>query len=126
MSLLKPRILSPAQLAASRANALKSTGPKTARGKAQSRLNALRTGRHSPTYLNLFDVLMDAPPGAICRTAVAALSPEEARHDVFAELVAIFQKADIETSQSFARSHAWLEAQKKKAGRRPLSKPATS
>jgi hypothetical protein len=44
MSLLKPRIMTPARLAANRCNALKSTGPRTARGKAQSCLNRLKTG----------------------------------------------------------------------------------
>lgn len=39
--------LTPASLAARRANALKSTGPRTARGKAWSSLNALRHGWHA-------------------------------------------------------------------------------
>jgi hypothetical protein len=34
----------PAQIAANRANAQKSTGPRTAEGKAASRLNALKHG----------------------------------------------------------------------------------
>jgi hypothetical protein len=34
-------------IAANRANAQRSTGPRTARGKAESRLNALRTGKYS-------------------------------------------------------------------------------
>ena len=47
VSLLKPRVMTPALLAANRANALKSTGPKTPAGKAASRLNALKQGRRS-------------------------------------------------------------------------------
>jgi len=39
--------LTPASLAARRANALKSTGPRTAAGKARARLNALRHGRRA-------------------------------------------------------------------------------
>lgn len=39
-----PAMASPAQIAANRANALKSTGPRTGAGKAASRLNALRHG----------------------------------------------------------------------------------
>src|SRR5579863_3901586 len=44
------RPLSPAQLSANRANALKSTGPSEA-GKAKSRMNALRTGLTGRTVL---------------------------------------------------------------------------
>ncbi len=48
----KPRLcrspkLTPARLAACRANARKSTGPRTARGKARSSLNALKHGRYA-------------------------------------------------------------------------------
>ena len=43
--LLRPRILTPASLAAGRANALKSTGPWTERGKARVALNSLEHGR---------------------------------------------------------------------------------
>lgn len=42
--LCKSPLLTPAALTARRANALKSTGPRTARGKARSCLNALRHG----------------------------------------------------------------------------------
>jgi len=44
MSLLRSPKLTPAALAARRANSLKSTGPRTERGKAWSSLNALRHG----------------------------------------------------------------------------------
>jgi len=43
--LLRSRTLSPASLAARRANALKSTGPRTAQGRARVALNPLRHGR---------------------------------------------------------------------------------
>jgi hypothetical protein len=39
--------LTPARLAACRANARKSTGPRTARGKARSSLNALKHARYA-------------------------------------------------------------------------------
>lgn len=45
--LCKSPLPTPAALAARRANALKSTGPRTARGKAWSCLNALRHGRRA-------------------------------------------------------------------------------
>ena len=47
MSLRKSPTRTPALLAANRANARKSTGPRTARGKSFVRLNALRHGRRS-------------------------------------------------------------------------------
>jgi hypothetical protein len=45
--LRKSPVRSPALLAANRANALKSTGPRTVRGKARSCLNALKHGRYA-------------------------------------------------------------------------------
>ncbi len=47
MSLRRSPQLTPASLAARRANALRSTGPRTAAGKARSCLNALRDGRRA-------------------------------------------------------------------------------
>ncbi|HUI43362.1 MAG TPA: hypothetical protein VL523_15465 [Terriglobia bacterium] len=47
MSLRRSPRLTPASLAARRANALKSTGPRSERGKARSCLNALRNGRYT-------------------------------------------------------------------------------
>ena len=47
MSLRRSPQLTPAALAARRANALKSTGPRTARGKARAALNALKHGRYT-------------------------------------------------------------------------------
>jgi hypothetical protein len=81
MSLLMPRASSPARIAANRRNARKSTGP---RGKAQSRLNRLRKGGRSRVYQDLMWKLMDAPPGAVARTARAAMTPELAAHPLFA------------------------------------------
>jgi hypothetical protein len=45
MSLRKPPVLTPASLAARRANALKSTGPRTPEGKQRVMLNALKHGQ---------------------------------------------------------------------------------
>ena len=47
MPLRKSPIRTPALLAANRANCLKSTGPRTRRGKARVCLNALKHGRHA-------------------------------------------------------------------------------
>jgi hypothetical protein len=98
MSLLKPRVSSPARIAANRRNARKSTGPRSARGKAQSRLNRLRNGARSRLYQDLMWKLMDAPPGAVARTARAAMTPELAAHPLFAELAQIFCQAEVEVA----------------------------
>jgi len=83
MSLRKSPTLTPARLAANRRNALISTGPRTACGKAWSRLNGLRSGTRSVLYQDLFLALLDAPPCAVERTARALLSPAEASHPCF-------------------------------------------
>jgi hypothetical protein len=50
MPLVKSPTLSLAKLAANRANARKSTGPRSPRGKARVALNSLRSGRRAPTF----------------------------------------------------------------------------
>lgn len=65
MSLRKSPTLTPARLAANRRNAQKSTGPRTTRGKAQSRMNSLRAGGRSALYEDLFLTLLDAPPCSV-------------------------------------------------------------
>jgi len=62
MSLRKPYELSPVRLAAKRRSARQSTGPRSARGQAQSRLNRLRYGSRSRFYQDLRCTLMAAPP----------------------------------------------------------------
>jgi len=88
--------MSPTRLAANRRNAQKCTGPRTARGKAQSRLNALRDGGRSALYQNLMRILLVAPPCAVDRTARAVLTPELAAHPLFAGLVEVFRQAEID------------------------------
>ncbi len=63
MSLRKSPTLTPALLASNRQNAKQSTGPRTAQGKAWSRLNHMRHGAYSPEYINFVEALLDAPPG---------------------------------------------------------------
>jgi hypothetical protein len=92
-------VLSPALLDANRRNAKKSTGPRTRRGKAQSRMNSLRTGARSRLYQDLMWKLMDAPPCGLGRTLREALTPEQAVHPLFAELVWIFCQAEMGVSQ---------------------------
>jgi hypothetical protein len=98
MSLRKPYVLSPAKLAANRRNAHQSTGPRSARGKAQSRLNRLRDGSRSRLIQDLLWKFMDAPPAAVARTARRTMTPELARHPLFAELARIFCQAEVEVA----------------------------
>jgi hypothetical protein len=94
MSLRKSPTMTPARLAANRLNALKSTGPRTARGKAQSRLNALRSGTRSPFYLRMMDLFLGAKPNTLERMATAILTRQQARHPLFAEAVEMFRKLE--------------------------------
>ena len=71
MPLRKSPILAPALLASNGRHAKKSTGPRTALGKAWSRLNHLREGSRSPEYLRLITALLNAPPGRVEATAQA-------------------------------------------------------
>ena len=65
MSLRKSPTLTPALLASNRRNAKKSTGPRTAQGKAWSRLSRLQARTRSPEYINFVKALADAPLGQV-------------------------------------------------------------
>ena len=111
MSLLKPFVSSPSRIAANRRNAQKSTGPRSARGKANSRLNRLRTGGRSRLFQDLVSKLANAPPGGVVRTARAALTPDQAAHPLFAQMVRIFSEADRDVSAT-GRRGAYPDSQK--------------
>jgi len=96
MSLRKPYELPPAKLAANRRNARQSTGPRSARGQAQSRLNRLRYGSRSRLFQDLRCTLMDAPLAAVVGTARRIMTPELAGQPLFAELGRIFCQAEVE------------------------------
>lgn len=113
MSLRKPFTMTPARIAANRRNAEKSTGPRTARGKAQSRMNGLREGGRSRLYHDLMLTLVYAPPCAVDQTPRAVLTPEQAAHPLFAELVEMFRQAEIEVVSENRRLHP-LGGSKKK------------
>lgn len=122
MSLVKSPTLTPALLAAKRRNAQTSTGPRTARGKAQSRLNALQRGERSPAYRQLWDALLCAPPCSVDRTVSAVLTPDVARHPLFAEAIAMFREAEGRVAASYR-----LRGGQGVAGRRRVApKPAGS
>ncbi|MGA3326428.1 MAG: hypothetical protein ABSF45_18305 [Terriglobia bacterium] len=105
MSLLKPRPMTPARIAACRRNALKSTGPRTERGKAQSSLNALRSGRYSPRYGVLWEAFLQAPGVPVEEMARILLTPEEAWHPVFAERVDLLREVEIEMASNLPRPY---------------------
>jgi hypothetical protein len=96
VSLRKSPCLTPALLASNRRNANKSTGPRTARGKAWSRLNHLRDGWRSPEYLSLITALFNAPPGRVGATAHALLSSKLAIHPLFMEIARICVRAEMD------------------------------
>ena len=113
MSLRKPPTMTPARLDANRRNALKSTGPRTAQGKAQSRLNGLRSGARSRFYHDLWVTLLNAPPCAVERTAAEILTPEMALHPLCADTVEQFREAEIAVAEEFRQLGAWTDSRKK-------------
>jgi hypothetical protein len=98
--------MTPARIEAHRRNAQKSMGPRTARGKAQSRMSSLRTGGRSRFHRTLYVALLDAPPGAVDQTAGAILTPEQAAHPMFRDAVDMFRQAEIEVAEEFRRQFA--------------------
>ena len=96
MSLRESPTLTPARLAANRRNAQRSTGPRTAWGKAWSRLNGQRSGTRSVLYRDLVLALLNAPACTVDRTARALLSPAEAAHPLLSEVVDLARQAEIE------------------------------
>jgi hypothetical protein len=95
MSLRKSPALTPARIEANRRNAQKSTGPRSARGKAHSCLNPLKNGGYSLVYRNLLRALLLAPPCAVDEMAWAVLTPEQAAHPVFRKAIEIAWEAEM-------------------------------
>ena len=112
MSLRKSPALTPARLEANRRNAQKSTGPRTARGKSQSRMNSLRSGTRSALHENFFLLLLDAPPCSVDRVARALLTPEQAAHPLFAETVEMFRRAESEVVAQSMYKPPWAASQR--------------
>jgi hypothetical protein len=106
MSLRKSPVLTPALLAANRQNSKRSTGPRTARGKAWSRLNRMRHGARSPEYIQFFKALFDAPDGRMTAHAQTLLASMPVVHPVYWELADLMLQVEIE---------AWEECRRKRA-----------
>ena len=106
MSLRKSPTLTPALVASNRRNAKKSTGPRTAQGKAISRLNSFRHGMRSPEYIHFIKALNYAPLGEVGMTADTLLSSQQVIHPLLTHIADAFVEADIEMCQElWARSH---------------------
>ena len=95
MSLRKSPTLTPALLKACRRNAKKSKGPRTAQGKANVRMNALRQGGRSQVWEDFALTVFYAPPGGVERTVRALLTTDLARHQAFAQYAEIAIEADM-------------------------------
>jgi hypothetical protein len=104
---LRKSPMPPARLEANRRSARKSTGPRTALGKSQSRLNGLRSGSRSCLLRDLMQALFDALPGAVAPTARAVLTPAQLRHPLFAELVGIMWQPERQLMAEI-RDGSWM------------------
>ncbi|MGA2985456.1 MAG: hypothetical protein ABSG32_16715 [Terriglobia bacterium] len=109
MSLRKSPTLTPALLASNRANAKKSTGPRTAPGKAWSRLNHLRNGTRSAEFISFVNILLDAPPGRVDLMAQALLASTPARHPLFTEMAEL----SVQTEMDMCKGRTWQRGRRK-------------
>jgi|HubBroStandDraft_3_1064219.scaffolds.fasta_scaffold1026605_1 hypothetical protein len=123
MSLRKPPTLTPARIEANRRNAKKSTGPRTARGKAHSSLNSLRTGTRSALHQNFFELMLDAPPCKVHLVAQALLTSAQAAHPLFADTVEMFRRAEAGTAAICVELPKWMRRARKKSPRNSASEP---
>jgi len=108
MSLRKSPTMTPARLEANRRHSQKSTGPRTARGKGQSRMNSLRSGGRSALHKNFLLLMLDAPPCSVNRVAQALLTPELAARPLFAETVEMFRRAEGEVVAQSLYQPPWV------------------
>jgi len=109
MSLRKSPPLTPALLASNRRNAKKSTGPRTAQGKAWSRLNRLRKGGRSQELMDFVMALLCAPPSRMRTTAQLLLDSKPAPHRLFVEAAEIGIQADA----GIGRELEWIRMHRK-------------
>ncbi|HUI40450.1 MAG TPA: hypothetical protein VL523_00625 [Terriglobia bacterium] len=79
--------MTPELILANRANAMRSTGPRTEAGRQRSRMNALRSGSRCATYDRVQIALMECLPAEVRETAAAILTPEELDHPAYRQLI---------------------------------------
>ena len=108
MLLRKSPPLTPARLDANRRNAQKSTGPRTAHGRAYSRMNALKKGWSSRFYRDLLSSLVYAPPGTLEGTIKAILTPQQAAHPLFAEAAEIACEAETQVILEYRHARKFI------------------
>ena len=99
MSLRKSPTMTPAWIEAHLRNARKSTGPRTARGKAPSRMSRLKLGTRSAFHRRLL-ALLYASPCWVVAAALASLAPEQLRHPLFAGDMEIAHEAERATRRT--------------------------
>ena len=102
MSLRKSPTRTPALLAANRRNAQKSTGPRTKRGKALSRMNALRTGHRSRLRMNLWLTVLCASPTDLEALARMVLTSEMALNPILRETAETFLEVEGLSAQNYS------------------------
>ncbi len=113
MSLRRSPTRTPALLAANRANAQKSTGPRTPEGKNRVALSALRHGLHAPNFLSALGKSSRALEqfSGLYRALDAALLPDETAMDLLKRTVLrvwAMKQALMRWTASRAEREAWF------------------
>ena len=109
MSLRKSPTLTPALLAANRRNAKKSTGPRTAQGKAWSRMNRLTHGNYSDEYRNFVMAMVVCAPGRMRYVIHSVLGSKLAIHPLFRDAANIHLRAEYGPGEEPYSALVWSE-----------------
>jgi hypothetical protein len=98
------KTMSPAQLAANRRNAQKSTGPQTERGKAAAKMNALKHGVLAQTVLVRGQQFQESAGEfeQLCREFYASLAPEGPLEEMLVDQIiqAVWRQRRARTAES--------------------------
>ena len=120
MALRKSPTMTPARLEANRRNAQKSTGPRTARGKAKSCMNHWSHGWRSRLEVRIANASVTAPLGHAEEAIRAVLPPELAKHPLFRTALEYARQEDAVATEALRR-----EAAKRRTGERALRSQKT-
>jgi hypothetical protein len=83
-------------------------------------MNCLRGGWSLPSFRKLWYALLEAPPGAtVDEIARDILTPEQAAHPRFAELLEIFRQAEIEVAANARQFYGRWDTGTRKASATP-------